>query len=99
MHVRLQTWFPFTLQICMNGREWLVQQLQRTGAAFTRVDNCVTHVADVVRAQRLLDQLTTRCWARRLRSARRARQSAGSVRQPSVAAPVLLESARERVRH
>jgi len=63
MHLRLQTWFPFTVQICVNGREWLVQQLTRAGVGFDRTDNCVTRVDDVGRAQRLLDQLTTRRWA------------------------------------
>lgn len=66
-HIRLQTWFPFTLQVCVNGREWLGQQLTRLAVAHTRVDNCVTAVADVGRAQRLLDQLSTRRWARLLR--------------------------------
>jgi len=27
MSGRLQTWFPFQIQICMNGREWLARQL------------------------------------------------------------------------
>jgi hypothetical protein len=66
MHIRLQTWFPFTVQVCVNGREWLVQQLTRLGHDFERTDNCVTRVADPLRAQRLLDQLTTRRWARLL---------------------------------
>ncbi len=67
MHVRLQTWLPFTIQICVNGREWLAQQLQRCGSRFTQVDNCVFDVADVRLAQRLLHQLETRPWARVLR--------------------------------
>lgn len=66
-HIRLQTWFPFTLQVCVNGREWLGQQLTRLAVEHTRVDNCVTAVADVARAQQLLDQLSTRRWARLLR--------------------------------
>jgi hypothetical protein len=68
MHIRLQTWWPFTLQVCMNGREWLCQQLDRRGVDFTRADNCLTRVTDVACAQRLLDQLTTRRWARVLRA-------------------------------
>jgi hypothetical protein len=63
MHIRLQTWFPFALQICVNGREWLVQHLTRLGVDFHRLDNCVTRVADVRGAQRLLDQLERRQWA------------------------------------
>ena len=23
MHARIQTWFPFSIQVCLNGREWL----------------------------------------------------------------------------
>ena len=33
MHVRLQTWFPFAIQVCINGREWLGQKLRRAGMA------------------------------------------------------------------
>jgi len=64
MHIRLQTWFPFGIQICLNGREFLIQQLTRAGIAYQRADNCVTQVADLAYAQQLLDQLTTRRWAR-----------------------------------
>lgn len=67
LHVRVQTWLPFTLQICVNGREWLAQQLQRAGSRFTQVENCVFEVADLALAQRLLRQLETRPWARVLR--------------------------------
>lgn len=67
LHVRLQTWLPFTLQVCVNGRGWLAQQLRRCGRGFTQVDNCVFEVADVALAQRLLHQLDTRPWARVLR--------------------------------
>jgi hypothetical protein len=67
LHVRLQTWLPFTMQVCLNGREWLAQQLRRGGSGFTQVDNCVFEVADLDRAQRLLRQLETRPWARVLR--------------------------------
>ena len=33
MSARLQTWFPFTIQICLNGREWLARQLGVCGSA------------------------------------------------------------------
>ncbi len=29
MHIRLQSWFPFGIQIYVNGREWLCRQLDR----------------------------------------------------------------------
>jgi hypothetical protein len=27
LHARIQTWFPFSIQIGMNGREWLARQM------------------------------------------------------------------------
>jgi len=68
LHVRLQTWLPFNMQVCLNGRDWLCQQLTQRGIAHDRVDNCVTRVADLPLAQALLDQLATRCWAPTLRA-------------------------------
>jgi hypothetical protein len=67
MHVRVQTWLPFTIQVCLNGREWLAQQLRRCGSGFTQVENCIFDVADPALAQRLLRQLETRRWAQVLR--------------------------------
>jgi hypothetical protein len=56
MHVRLQTWLPFNLSACVNGREWLGRQMDSAGVAYRRADNCFTHVADLKRAQALLDR-------------------------------------------
>src|SRR5262249_39121557 len=39
MHVKVQTWFPFTLQVYVNGHEWLAQRLTAQGVAFRKVDN------------------------------------------------------------
>jgi hypothetical protein len=61
LNVRLQTWLPFTVQIVLNGREWLARQLVRRRIAHQRRDNCFVEVADVPAAQRLLDaQLRTK---------------------------------------
>lgn len=60
MSARIQTWFPFNVQICMNGREWLGRQLTEAGIGFRRYDNCFPAVDDVPRAAALLaSQLTT----------------------------------------
>jgi hypothetical protein len=56
MHVRLQTWLPFNLSVCINGREWLARQMDAAGVGYRRVDNCFTHVDDPGRAQRLMDR-------------------------------------------
>src|SRR5690606_12786434 len=51
LNVRLQTWFPFTVQIVINGREWLGRQLGRRNIAYERRDNCFVDVADLFQAQ------------------------------------------------
>jgi hypothetical protein len=69
MHVRLQTWLPLTIQVCVNGRAWLAQQLTRAGVRFTPMDNCFTAISDVGRAQTLADDLIDwpwEAWLRRL---------------------------------
>ena len=67
IHARLQTWFPFNVQICLNGREWLARQLARTGSSdFDRDDNCFTRLGDPARAQRLMAQQLRIGWKRTL---------------------------------
>ena len=62
LHVRLQTWLPLTMQVCINGREYLARQLLATGINFTQADNCFTAIGDLQRAQLLSDQLVSRKW-------------------------------------
>jgi hypothetical protein len=60
MHVRVQTWLPFTVKLCVNGREWLCRSLEKSGVDFERRENCLSWVRDVAKAQRMLDgQLRT----------------------------------------
>lgn len=60
MHARLETWFPFNVQICINSREWLARQLERRHSRFERADNCFTWLGNPELAQRLMgEQLET----------------------------------------
>lgn len=61
-YVRLQSWFPFTMRIGLNGRHWLYRQLQREGIGFRRQDNLLLAVADWQRAQELLDEQLCTDW-------------------------------------
>ena len=73
MNARIQTWFPFNIQICLNGREWLAGQLARAGHTdFTRHDNCFTHLGDARLAQRLMDRQLATDWKRVLDEIARA---------------------------
>ena len=71
MYGRVQTWFPFAMQIGINGREWLCRQLQKEGRAYRRYDNKVTWVDDLPRAQQLLDGQLQENWPQRLEEIRR----------------------------
>lgn len=62
MHVRLQTWLPMTIQVCLNGREYLARRLAQAGVGHEQRDNCFTRIDDLPRAQRMLDDLEKRNW-------------------------------------
>lgn len=68
LHVRLQTWLPFTIQICLNGRDYLAREMDRAGIGYEREDNCFTRIDDLQRAQQLMDQLETYPWGKFLNS-------------------------------
>jgi hypothetical protein len=53
IHIRLQTWFPFQIQVDPNGHERLARQLERRGVAFERYENTFLSIADLLLAQRL----------------------------------------------
>jgi len=63
MYVRLQTWFPFTVHVGMNGREWLACQMDKIGLGYRRRDNCFVGIDDWARAQELLDKQLRTDWA------------------------------------
>jgi hypothetical protein len=46
MHVRLQTWAPYEMQVYVNGREWLARQIDQAGIGYRRSDNKITDVDD-----------------------------------------------------
>jgi hypothetical protein len=62
MHGRIQTWYPFTIRICLNGREWLARQMDAVGLRYERRDNCFVWIEDVAAAQKLFDQQLTTNW-------------------------------------
>lgn len=80
MHVRLQTWFPFELQVYVNGREWLARQLDRRGIAYTRYDNTFTEIADLTPVPTLCRRFVHRNWPKVLNAfARRVNPVLGTI--------------------
>jgi len=64
MHIRLQTWFPFTIQVYLNGHDWLARAMAAEGLDFLQEDNCFTHLGNPERAQQLADQFPRLAWPR-----------------------------------
>jgi hypothetical protein len=61
-YVRVQSWFPFTVHLGLNGRTWLYQQLRQHGHACRHRDNLLAAVDDWPRAQALLDEQLHTDW-------------------------------------
>ena len=66
MHVRLETWFPFGIQIYINGREYLSRQLDKANISYLRYDNCFLDISDIEKAQEIADKMEKKKWCRTL---------------------------------
>jgi len=66
MYVRLQTWFPFDIQVGINGREWLARQMDQHGLKYERSDNKFLWIEDWQHAQELLSEQLQTDWGHEL---------------------------------
>lgn len=66
MNARIQSWLPFSIQVCLNGREWLAQMLDENGIGYRRYDNCFTAIDDTAKAQRLMNRQLRISWPKAL---------------------------------
>jgi hypothetical protein len=66
LYLRLQTWFPFTFQVYLNGHDWLARQLQQQGVGFVQHDNAFTQLDDPAKAQELADRFPQLRWVKLL---------------------------------
>jgi len=64
MHVRLQTWFPFQIQVYVNAHEWLARKLTYHGIKYEQLDNSFAWIEDPERAQRFADRFEGLKWPR-----------------------------------
>ena len=62
MHIRVQTWFPFSVDVCLNGRQWLARQMDRAGIDYQQRDNCFIWIKDYAAVQELLDEQLRGDW-------------------------------------
>jgi hypothetical protein len=62
MNARIQTWVPFPIQICINGREWLSRQLDAARLGYVRRENSFVWLEDAQQTQQLFDQQLKASW-------------------------------------
>lgn len=67
-HVRLQTWLPFTVFVCLNGRHRLEKQMRAAGLDFVKDGNCFPWVSDMGAAQALCDEQLRTNWPQALQA-------------------------------
>jgi hypothetical protein len=65
-HVRIQSWVPFNVFICLNGRHWLERQLQNNGIGYIKDGNCFPWIEDIEAAQAIMDKQLRAGWAKML---------------------------------
>ena len=66
MFVKVQTWFPFNIQVYINGRELMKHVFDANGIAYECYDNSFTDISDVAKAQELADKFDPKKLCRRL---------------------------------
>jgi hypothetical protein len=64
IHVRLQTRLPSTVQVYVNGHEWLARQMVQKRLGFVQRHNAFTQLDDPIQAQRLADRFAGLDWPR-----------------------------------
>ena len=71
--IKVCTYAPFAMKLCLNGHEWLKRQLAKRGVAFTALDNGIATCRDPQAVQALADRLSAQDiqqfferWLRRL---------------------------------
>ena len=64
IYVRLTTWFPFTVQIYVNGHSWLEKQMLKRRIGFNLRDNAFTALDDPEAAQKLADSFGHLNWCK-----------------------------------
>jgi len=66
IHVRWQTWAPFTCQVYVNGHDYVARKLTQQGIAFEQIDNAFVELSDPARAQRIANRFPKLPWPKML---------------------------------
>lgn len=66
MFVKIQTWFPFNIQVYINGRELMKHVFDKHNITYECYDNSFTHISDPAKAQELADKFNSEKLCRQL---------------------------------
>jgi len=66
MHVKLQSWFPFLIQVYINGREMMKHVFDDNGISYQMYDNSFYELSDIAKAQELADRFDSKSLCRQL---------------------------------
>src|SRR5260370_15680208 len=66
MNARIPSWLPLSIQMCINGREWLARMMDQNQRGYRRHDSCFTSIDDVAKAQRLMNRQLRISWPKAL---------------------------------
>ena len=66
MHVKIQTWFPFLIQVYINGREMMKHTFDENGIKYKMHDNSFIEISDISKAQELVDKFDSKKLCRQL---------------------------------
>lgn len=66
MHVKLQTWFPFLIQVYINGREMMKRTFDENHISYRMYDNSFFEISDIDKAQELADKFDSKALCRQL---------------------------------
>ncbi len=60
MFVKLQTWFPFTVTVYINGRELMKKVFDENQITYSMYDNSFSFISDTGKAQELADRFDSK---------------------------------------
>jgi hypothetical protein len=62
VHVRLQSWLPYTVTVCLNGHDWLARQMDAQGLGYERRGNAFRWLENPAATQALADAQQQCAW-------------------------------------
>jgi hypothetical protein len=66
IHVKLETWFPLTMQVYANGHDFVARKLDVLGIRYRREENAFIQIDDFEAAQACADRLPKQNWRKLL---------------------------------